>query len=284
MGQKIALLGSPDPRLDTHGRIDLRLARLSKAFKKSDAPPARVRPLPLGILIQAVAMAYNVLGSSISLRAIADMLILAFYFLMRPGEYCTTPEAPHPFRLQDVALFSGDHLLDLGKATDAQLLAASSVKLTFSTQKNAVQGEEIAHGRSGHAFFCPVLATARRVIHLRINQALPTTPLHYYRANKTADWRPVRSTHVTDLIRQVVRSHGAPFGLQEAHVSAKSLRASGAMALLIAKIDPDLIQLIGRWKSDSMLRYLHVQALPVMQNHAAAMLRHGDYTYRAAAF
>jgi hypothetical protein len=34
------------------------------------------------------------------------------------------------------------------------------------------------------------------------------------------------------------------------------------MALLNGGVDTDIIRLIGRWRSDKMLRYLHVQAEP----------------------
>jgi hypothetical protein len=49
------------------------------------------------------------------------------------------------------------------------------------------------------------------------------------------------------------------------------------MALLCAKVDTDLIQLLGRWRSDVMLRYLHVQAQPVMRNFASLMLQGGQF-------
>ena len=44
------------------------------------------------------------------------------------------------------------------------------------------------------------------------------------------------------------------------------------MALLCAGVDRDQIRLVGRWRSDEMYRYLHVQAQPVMNGLAAAML------------
>jgi hypothetical protein len=61
-------------------------------------------------------------------------------------------------------------------------------------------------------------------------------------------------------------------------ITAKSLRAGGAMALLLAQVDTDVIRLIGRWRSDEMLRYLHLQAQPVMKNFARRMLQGGVYT------
>ena len=47
--------------------------------------------------------------------------------------------------------------------------------------------------------------------------------------------------------------------------------------MLCAGIDSDRIRLIGRWRSDEMYHYLHVQAQPVMSGVAAAMLRGGDF-------
>jgi hypothetical protein len=50
------------------------------------------------------------------------------------------------------------------------------------------------------------------------------------------------------------------------------------MALLCGGVDTDIIRLIGRWHSDEMLRYLHVQAEPVMRRHSTLMLSGGEYT------
>jgi hypothetical protein len=50
------------------------------------------------------------------------------------------------------------------------------------------------------------------------------------------------------------------------------------MALLCAGVDPTLIQLFGRWRSSEMLRYLHVQLVPVTHAFSPAMLRHGNFS------
>ena len=69
-------------------------------------------------------------------------------------------------------------------------------------------------------------------------------------------------------------------GFLKNEVSARSLRAGGAMALLVAKVDPDVIRLLGRWRSDEMLRYLHLSAQPIMMKFARRML-HANYTMAA---
>jgi hypothetical protein len=68
-------------------------------------------------------------------------------------------------------------------------------------------------------------------------------------------------------------------GVQAHEISARSLRAGGAMALLCGKVDFDLFRILGRWHSDAMTRYLHMQAQPVTQNFAATMYNHGTYEF-----
>ena len=68
-------------------------------------------------------------------------------------------------------------------------------------------------------------------------------------------------------------------GIPATLLSARSLWPGGATALLCARVDPDAIQLLGRWKSDAMLRYLRVQATLTSNNFAQSMLTHGNYTF-----
>ncbi len=70
---------------------------------------------------------------------------------------------------------------------------------------------------------------------------------------------------------------GPTLGVLLTDISAYSLRASGAMALLCTQVDTDVICLLGRWCSDEMLRYLHIQAEPVMRDFAARMLLNGNF-------
>ena len=45
--------------------------------------------------------------------------------------------------------------------------------------------------------------------------------------------------------------------------------------MLLGGIDGDVIQIFEQWKSDTMLRYLHISADPLTNNHARTMLRGG---------
>lgn len=253
------------------------------AWKKQDPPPNRVKPIPMQVIR---ALADIALNSHLEYtRATTDMIIIAFYFLLRPGEYVDknrNAEENDPFRLADTQLFDvGQHRLDLSTASDEQLLAATSASLTFTTQKNGVRGEVISLGRSGDPYICPVLAIARRIIYLRNNNAPEDSPLARLfqppAGSTLGGPQQITSALLTREIRNAVKLVGPSVGFLESDVSVRCLRAAGANALLLANVDGDVIRLIGRWRSDEMLRYLHTQAAPLMSNYAKRMLDAADY-------
>ena len=246
------------------------------SYGKGDAPPHRVKPIPVTILCHVMAQAMNS-GDAFSI-ACADMICLAFFFLLRPGEYTGTVTSSQPSQLQDVRFFLGN--LALSTFTDApqHLLTATFVTLEFTTQKNGVRGEVIGLGRSGDPSFCPVLAAARRVIHLRQSAAPPTQPLASFLDPVSSTLTRLTPADLTAILRLSVTVLGPQFGFLPADISARSLRAAGAMALLCADVDSDRIRLLGRWQSDQMFWYLHVQAEPLMRHFSSRMLHGGTYT------
>lgn len=274
VGQTLAELGLPDPRLQPSGRLDLRIQRQLRAYAKHDDPPTRVKPVPLPIIQHAVDHCL-LLGSPESI-ATADMLLLGFFFLLRPGEYAasTNPDSA-PFRLQDVHILHNNIRLDVHQASEHQLRTATAVALEFTTQKNGVRGELVGLGLSGHPRLCPVRTLVNRAIHLRLHRAPMHTPLYCYFDG--VKWRNIDATKLTLTLRSAAAAVGAASGISASDISARSLRSSGAMSLLCARVDTDVIRLLGRWRSDEMLRYLHVQALPILAPLAAQMLRHGAF-------
>ena len=275
VGQTLTAVGAQDPRFTQQGELDFRLRRMFKGYSKADSPPSRVKPVPVPILQHVMAQA--ILANDPVNLALADMICLAFFFLLRPGEYTGTVSETQPFQLADVRFTIGHLPLSTSTATPDQLLTATFVTLEFTTQKNSVRGEVIGLGRSGDPNFCPVRAAARRVLHLRTHGAAPTQPLASYFDPQTLHLRRIKPAVLTDLLRTSVSILGPLYGFVPSDISARSLRAAGAMALLCAKVDTDRIRLIGRWRSDEMLRYLHVQAEPIMRNFSSQMLAGGDY-------
>lgn len=275
VGQTLASVGSPDPRFDDKGHLDFRLKRQLASYAKLDDPPSRVKPIPIPILRHVMAQA--ALAHDAAHQACADMICLAFFFLLRPGEYTGISSDTQPFQLRDIRFFLGNLPLPTATTPAPQLLSASFVTLEFTTQKNSVRGEVIGLGRSGDPNFCPVVAAARRVLHLRQAAAPPLQPLASYVDPTSQTLRRITAADLTALLRLSVLILGPTYGFLPHDVSARSLRAAGAMALLCANVDTDRIRLIGRWRSDEMLRYLHVQAEPVMRNFSSQMLTGGHF-------
>ena len=92
-------------------------------WKKSDPAPDQVKPIPIKVIHRVAILAQH--ATSELFKAVADMIIIAFFFLHRPGEY--TDNDINPFRLEDVQLFIGPKRLNLLVATDAQLLPTDAI-------------------------------------------------------------------------------------------------------------------------------------------------------------
>ena len=274
VGQTFAGLGAQDPRLNASGKPDFRLQRQLRLYAKADPPPNRVKPVPVPVIQQLLSIA--VLAEAPEVLAVVHMIVIAFFFLLRPGEYTATTTESKPFRLQDVGLSIGRLRINPLSCPLSDLDRATFATLEFTDQKNGVRGEVIGQGRSKKPHFCPVHCIKEQVKHLRTHNAAPTTPLASYYCG--ARCRQVSPSAVSAALKGAVAFLGPSLGFLPKDVSARCLRASGAMALLCAKVDTDLIRLVGRWRSDEMLRYLHVQAEPVMRGFSERMLNHGSFT------
>ncbi len=102
------------------------------------------------------------------------------------------------------------------------------------------------------------------MLYLRVHSAPPTTPLArvYNTPNK------VTALYLMARIRKAVTARGPDLGFLPADILARCLRAAGATALLLARVNPNVSRLIGRWRLDEMLRYLYVQAYPLMRDYS----------------
>ena len=49
------------------------------------------------------------------------------------------------------------------------------------------------------------------------------------------------------------------------------------MALLLSKVNTDTSRLVSRWRSNAMLRYLHISTQTFTAGIVACMVQHGEY-------
>jgi hypothetical protein len=64
---------------------------------------------------------------------------------------------------------------------------------------------------------------------------------------------------VTSALRDVIALQGPSVAFLEKDISASDVRTGSTMGTTSVRQKSDLIQLLGRWRSNVMLRYLHVR-------------------------
>jgi hypothetical protein len=80
-------VGAKDPHLNSANQIDFWLQRMIKSWKSSDPAPLRVKPIPIQVIRRVASLSQLSLVSDFLYQATTDMIILAFFFLLWPGEY-----------------------------------------------------------------------------------------------------------------------------------------------------------------------------------------------------
>jgi hypothetical protein len=116
----------------------------------------------------------------------------------------------------------------------------------------------------------------RVLLQIRHKASLATPVASLYHDNRCT---LVKAKDVTNFLRHAMRINTHRTGIKPLEISARSLRAGGAMALLHGKVDLSNIRMMGWWHSDAMMRYLHVQAQPILGNYDARMFKEGTYSF-----
>ena len=115
----------------------------------------------------------------------------------------------------------------------------------------------------------------RRVAYIRLHGATVNTPISSFK--KGNKWQQIRGDNITTTIIANVRSAGPSNGFTKADISAHSLCLGGCMALHMAQVDPYTIRLVGRYRSDTIIHYLHMTAKSFTEVLSANMFEHGAY-------
>jgi hypothetical protein len=201
--------------------------------------------------------------------ALADLIWLAFFFLLRPGKYVWTNSEPHPFLLQDITFKIATTAYSAATLPLKMLNLTNYVGLNFTEQKNGIKNETIRLTQSWDTTCCPVLIMIRQVWHLRQHQMPPRTPLFIY--FKQGVQHPVTDCMITNHLLLA----GTTVGFPNTY-TVGALHNTSAQALLQATVPMPMIKLIGRWQSDKVFRYLTAWSEHLMAPFLNAML-HNAY-------
>ena len=261
VAQAFVLARVPDPRRQfaTGKEFDLPIQRHLKQYRDADPPPKPKLAIPVSTVKTLksgyVFSAYH--------RAVADLVIIAFFYLLRVGEYTMSSRKDRkkkrtvPLRTKDIILWKEDRPLP-HSAPLGTLLTATSATIKLENTKNGTKNATVHHGAQGGAI-CPVAAIARRVheayqLDPSGNANLGTT------TNRKGQTTVVSDRDVNVAVRWAAWKDGLfERGYSKSRVSSHSLRAGGAMALKLNGETDSTIKIMGRWSSDTFITYIHSQ-------------------------
>jgi hypothetical protein len=243
-----------------------------KSMKDRDPAPKPMLALPVETIEAAAAVAFNN-RASVRRRAAAEMITVAFFFLLRVGEYTKSSKDARtvPFRVKDV-LFRRQNRILPNNSPLAVLLQADSVTLWLDNQKNGQRGATLHH-TAVPGQFCPVKALARRVSSIVAINPDPTTPLSF-----VSPGIHLTAPNIKDGVINAAKQTRLPDrGYPLSQIGTHSLRASGAMALKLNGYHQTEIMKLGRWTSTTFLTYIHSQIAALSAGIATRMTRRIEF-------
>jgi len=143
------------------------LAMQTEAYKRKDPTSIKQLAVPVDVLNQIYMATQN--SSNAKLKAMGKLSLIAFYFLLRVGEYtfhgtgtCRTKR----FCLRNIKFFTAKGMVLLAQLCQ-HAMQVNLVSLTIENQKNGKKGNTISH----HAIqvengCCPVQALVERMVDL----------------------------------------------------------------------------------------------------------------------
>ena len=191
----------------------------------------------------------------------ADLICVAFYYLLRVGEYTKQPQGRRtiPFHVGDLTFRDvNGNLIPLTSSLET-LYTAKECTMRIPNQKNGKKGAVIHSEALEDPEHCHVMALARRAHHILSNGG--TTRSHIFEYYYNADHPSyIGAHHINKAVREAAMDIGLDrHGYHKNDVSSHSLHAGGAMAMHLNGCTTLDIQKQGRWSSNTFLDYIHEQ-------------------------
>ena len=213
-------------------------------------------------------------------KTVGDLTLIAFYYLLRVGEYTVKGSRNESkrtvqFKLEDITFFARNNQSQLRclprDAPFASILQAEGATLKLDNQKNGWKGVCVYQQHNGDPVKCPVRALARRVIHLRTHNAGGKEFLSAYwtegmKRNATAEDISHHLKMAGGLLDYPKRK-GIPIDRIDTH----SLRGGGANALALSGYSDTQIQKMGRWRGATFKEYIREELANYSEGMSTAM-------------
>ena len=275
IASKFLLDGEQSPLGPPKGGHPKAIQQLLEGYRREDPPSQPKLAVPLTVPRHIAQQGAR--STSPRTKAIGDLALIAFYYLLRVGEYTyhrpSDRRRTQHFRVHDVAFWHNTTLLPHDLPVEVLSAKCTSATLSISNQKNGRRNQSI-HQERVACTHCPILALIRRVKHIQSHTSDPSTCIGTYFSSRAHKGRIVGPTDINTAVKQAVTDLGlARNGLLASHVGSHSLRAGGAMAMHLNHISHDTIKKMGRWSSDTFLMYIHEQIAVFSKNVSTKMSR-----------
>jgi hypothetical protein len=246
--------------VNPQGKYYKKISQLLEGYRRNDPPPKFQLAVPLSV--PAFMHTYARTGTE-KQKAVGDMALIAFFYLLRVGEYTytatTSKKLTQAFRLQDITLWDNNTILEQSLPLEALLIRCTAATLRISNQKNGKRNQAIHHEATS-TDTCPAKALIRRIKHITAHTSNPNTIISTYFESSLRAGKIMRATDINSALKAaVLRLDMKKHGFEAAQISSHSLRAGGAMALHLNNIPTHTIRKMGRWSSDTFLDYIHEQ-------------------------
>ena len=146
-----------------------RLQQMYDGWRKEDPPTTKQLPVEADVP-EYIAQIGRAAGRMNLNRAVEDLVLVAFYYLLYIGEYTikgkwNETKQTVQFKLEDVTFFKKNELGQLRclprSAPDALVLTTDGATLKIDNQKNGWKGVCIYQESNGDLFLCPLWALGR---------------------------------------------------------------------------------------------------------------------------
>jgi hypothetical protein len=246
---------------------------------RRDDPPATPQ-LAVPVTVPNTCFLSNLHSPDVSIQAAGQLAIIAFYYLLRVGEY-TKPRMvvrngkavratrTKQFSYNNVGFYKNGVIVSRTSPLSV-LLTCDAATLKITNQKNGRMGQTI-HQKATGLECCPIKALAHRISHITEHRQDDHDHLlsDYFFNDK---WHSITSKDIIVMVRTSAKLLNlGDQGIDPDLIGAHSLRAGGAMALRLHGYDDTTIMKMGRWTSLTFMQYIHNQIAHLAEDMSRQM-------------
>lgn len=260
-----------------------RIRQMLDGMGKADPPTMKKLPVEADVpeFLVSVGQASSATERE---RALGDMALIAFYYLLRVGEYTKKghrqgSKQTKPFQMKDVTFFKKDargNLRQLPRtACDEDIMSADGATLKLDNQKNGWKGVCIFHFSNGDKISDPIRAIGRCYVHVRRHVLDPAA---FAKTELSAFFLKGKRHDVTDKmvsaglkLAATALDYPGRLGIPIERIDTHSLRCGGANALSLSGYSDTQIQKMGRWRGATFKEYIREQLACFSEGMSTAM-------------